>query len=362
MFNRANLVDFGGFLRVTGWKAMWGLNLETGSKAEVAQEAAAVAEALKDRLHSLEVGNEVEARFGSKPAAQRYEAYHAAYLEYKAAVRAVVPQAPFSGPDTAWSFDYCDKFAGSEAGDMKLLTTHYYRGGAGDPTTTIEKLLKHDDGWERKLKQLRQLSREKKVPFRINEVNSFSGGGKKGVSDTFASALWCLDYMFLLASYDCEGVNMETDINQLGFISHYSPIVHDATGHSSARPEYYAMLAFAMAGKGDLLKVISEKGGAHMTAYAAKDEDGTLWLTVINLDPARDVHVEASLPVGFANAEAFRLKAPSAESKDQVSFAGSQVSADGHWTAGPAEKMTSTNGQVAIVLPRASAAVLRSRR
>jgi len=35
------------------------------------------------------------------------------------------------------------------------------------------------------------------------------GGGKPGVSDTFASALWRLDYMFLLASYDCEGLNLE---------------------------------------------------------------------------------------------------------------------------------------------------------
>jgi len=31
------------------------------------------------------------------------------------------------------------------------------------------------------------------LEYRINEVNSFSGGGKEGISDTFGSALWCLD-------------------------------------------------------------------------------------------------------------------------------------------------------------------------
>jgi len=76
---------------------------------------------------------------------------------------------------------------------------------------------------------------------------------------TFASALWCLDYMFNLAAHGCGGVNMETDVNQLGFISHYSPIVHDANGVCSARPEYYGMLAFAMAGHGELIKVSIEK-------------------------------------------------------------------------------------------------------
>jgi len=80
-------------------------------------------------------------------------------------------------------------------------------------------------GWNQKLQRLQKLSHSVKVAYRINEVNSFYGGGKAGVSDTFGSALWCLDYLFNLAAHGCAGVNMETDINQLGFISHYSPIV-----------------------------------------------------------------------------------------------------------------------------------------
>ena len=52
-----------------------------------------------------------------------------------------------------------------------------------------------------------------RVPWRMCETQSFSGGGKAGVSDTFASALWALDYLFVLAGYGCAGVNMETLID-----------------------------------------------------------------------------------------------------------------------------------------------------
>jgi hypothetical protein len=83
------------------------------------------------------------------------------------------------------------------------------------------------------------------VPYRLCETASFSGGGKPGVSDTFAAALWALDYLFVLASHGCGGVNMETGVNHLGRISYYTPISDDLAGHYSAAPEYYGLLAFA---------------------------------------------------------------------------------------------------------------------
>jgi hypothetical protein len=65
-----------------------------------------------------------------------------------------------------------------------------------------------------------------------------------------ASALWVLDYHFTLAANGCSGANMETGVNQLGFVSSYSPIGDDGHGHYSARPEYYGMLAFSHAARG----------------------------------------------------------------------------------------------------------------
>jgi hypothetical protein len=410
IINQANLVRLGEFMRATGWKVMWGLNLGTGSREEAAAEAVAVNAALGTRLQSFEIGNEVD---GLRRFSGEYDAYHAAFLDYKAAIRALLPNAPFSGPDVIGNWNWITNFANAEAGDMKLLTHHYYRGSARDPASTEEKLLGHDDVWDKRLHDLQEFSQARGIAYRINEVNSFFGGGKAGVSDTFGSALWCLDYMFALASYGCEGVNIETDINQLGWISHYSPIVHDPAGHCSARPEYYGMLAFAMAGKGDLLKVavdsrdesaaeastlrsaatedgrepqrknrsadwqsaVSRIGnpptlrklepantdGINLSAYATKDDEGFLWITLVNKDLLQDASLEIALPDGYAKAEAFRLKAPSVESKDQVSFAGAMVSANGKWSPKSPEKVAVKRGVARLQVPHASAAVVRLR-
>jgi hypothetical protein len=356
VINQANLADLAAFARATGWKVMWGLNLGTGSKEDAVEEAMAVDAALGSSLQSFEIGNEVEAlgRFDT-----RYDDYHAAYLDYKAAIRARLPTVPFSGPDSIGNLAWITNFAATEARDIKLLTQHYYRGGAKDPKTSLERLLQHDDVWDNRLEMLQQICHDNGVAFRINEVNSFSGGGKPGVSDTFGSALWCLDYMFNLASHGCEGVNMETDINQLGFVSHYSPIVHDSEGRCTARPEYYGMLAFAMAGKREMLKVTLEKTGINLSAYATRDNEGHLWITVVNKDFARNATVEAALTAGYSSAEAFRLGAPSVDSKDYVTLAGAEVSADGTWTPGPPEKVIVENQTARFTVPHASAVLLR---
>jgi hypothetical protein len=359
IINRANLADLGRFARATGWKVMWGLNLGTGSKEEAVQEALAVQAALGGNLQSFEIGNEVEAlrRFN-----RSYANYHAAYLDYKGAIREALPSSPFSGPDSIGNLDWVTNFAATETGDMKLLTQHYYRGGAKDAKSTVEKLLQHDDGWENRLKKLREVSQKHGLTFRINEVNSFSGGGKPGVSDTFAEALWCLDYMFLLASYGCDGVNMETDINQLGFISHYSPMVHDDSGHCRARPEYYGMLAFAISGKGDMLSLALEKTEINLTAYSTRDSKETIWIIVLNKDFTRDAMVEAMLPKGYSGAGAYRLNAPSVDSKDHARLAGTEVSSNGQWTSGPPEKVTVEDGAAHLLLPHASAVLLKLQR
>jgi hypothetical protein len=317
-----------------------------------------VAGIFKDRLHSFEIGNEVDLNHGYSPALKTYDVYYPAFLSYKKAIRAALPDVPFSGPDSAGNFDYVSRFASTESGDLKLLTTHYYRSSAKDPTFTIDKLLKPDDAWEKRLHKLQELCRERGLSFRINEVNSASGGGKPGVSDIFISALWCLDFMFKVASHGGDGVNMETDINNHGFISFYSPIVHDSAGVCHARPEYYGMLAFSLAGKGDLVGSEMDKGDINMTSYATKDAQGSIWLTVINKDLAHDATVEVTLPQGWTTAEELELTAPSAESKDHVTLGGSEVAADGSWVL-PAPRKVPVQADVATLpVPHASAALL----
>ncbi len=127
--------------------------------------------------------------------------------------------------------------------------------------------------------ELRDDSRRFGIPYRLVELNSFSGGGKPGVSDTFPSALWALDLMFTLASQDGAGINLETGVNQLGFVSSYSPIFEN-----ERRPSYYAMLAFSLAGRGKRLETTLADSDVNLTAYSVKNDAGQLWLTLINKD------------------------------------------------------------------------------
>lgn len=353
ILNRRNLENLAGFARATGWRIMWGLNLGTGSKEEAVQEAQAVSEILGDRLQSFQIGNEVDIHGRYTLKYHDFASYYSNYLAYKASIRVALPLAIFSGPDVAGNLPWLAAFATNEDKGVSLLTHHYYRTGAKTPGATIENLLRSDEAWKGKLLQLEAISRETSVPFRINEVNSFYGGGKAGVSDTFASALWVLDYMYQVATFGGAGVNMETDINQLSWISHYSPIVHDENGNCHARQEYYGMLAFSLAGRGELLKVALDKGAAiNLSAYATRDGHGTIRVTVINKDLSRDAQVTLALPTSHMIGVPLRLEAPSITSTNHVSLGGAEVSRDGVWHP---QKVAGETGLGEFAVPHASA-------
>lgn len=101
------------------------------------------------------------------------------------------------------------------------------------------------------------------------------------------------------------------------------------TGHCSARHEYYGMLAFAMAGKGDLIKSTLVKNDVILSAYATKSKNRYIWITIINKDLSKDAKVEIHLPEEYKSATTFWLKALSVKSKNYVTLAGAEVSTNG---------------------------------
>jgi hypothetical protein len=193
------------------------------------------------------------------------------------------------------------------------------------------------------------------------ELNSFSGGGKPGVSDTFASALWALDLLFTLSFYDGAGLNLETGLNQLGFVSSYSPIFDDQRGHLTARPSYYAMLAFATAGRGKRIRIDITGPRGNCSAYAVVDDTNHVWVTLINKDVSGPAHVVLTSQSKFAGGELMRLSAPSFQATTGVSLAGAQVSPEGMWRPKEIGKLRPTRGQLAFHLAPASAVLVRLR-
>jgi len=140
---------------------------------------------------------------------------------------------------------------------------------------------------------------------------------------------------------------------------HSFEIGNEVDLHNGYDVKYHGMLAFVMAGKGDLLKLDLDKGAINLAAYATKPGRGLLWITVVNKDLSRDAELEAILPKGYHTATAFRLGAPSVQSKDRVTFAGAEVAADGTWSSGPAERVLMKEGVARLPVPHASAVLVR---
>jgi hypothetical protein len=358
--NEAVLRDLGTFLEATGWRLIWGLNLGSGTVEGAVEEANAVLAATRPYLLAFEIGNEPDLfphREIHRKKGYDYEDYLRDYRRFRDTLCINIPGIPLAGPDVAISTRWVTRFARDEGHNVKLLTHHYYREGQ-NPTSSIEKLLHPDPKLGPILTELRTVSKSCGVPYRICETNSFSGGGKPGVSDRFASALWVLDFMYKLASAECDGVNMETGVNQLGFISSYSPIGDDKRGRYVAAPEFYGMLAFAHGANGEIVKSQLSAGKQNLEAYATVTRDKRLCVTLINKEPDLDASVSIERTLPFQNGTVLRLSAPSLDSSSGVSFGGATVKSDGTWSPDWGEKIQSSDGKIIVRLPAASAAVL----
>jgi hypothetical protein len=358
--NQAALRDLGTFLKATGWELIWGLNLGRGTVEGAVEEANAVLAATKPYLRAFEIGNEPDLfprREIHRKKGYDYEDYLRDYRRFRDALRKSIPDTPFAGPDVAISTPWVTRFAQDEGHNVRLLTHHYYREGQ-NPTSSIEKLLHPDPKLGAILAELRAASKSCGVPYRICETNSFSGGGKPGVSDRFAAALWVLDFMYKLASAGCHGVNMETGVNQLGFISSYSPIKDDERGHYVAAPEFYGMLAFAHGAAGELVESQLSAGNHNLIAYATVTQGERLSVTLINKEPALDASVSIEGAHFFQNGSVLRLSAPSLHNSSGASFGGARVKSDGTWRPYWREAIQSYNAKTIVRLPAASAAVL----
>jgi hypothetical protein len=387
VINAANLSELAGFLDATGWKLIWGLNLGDGDRQNALAEAVAVAAAVKDKLLAFEIGNEPDGFGGGRrPKGYSYGDYLGEYRDYKAVVRSKLPNAPFAGPDASYATDWVTRFAQSEGSDLRLLTRHYYRAGANnpyldalinsDPHTSpdgqkayeaqgridkINLLLQKDPGLDGMLRELSAAASTAHVPYRICEMNTLFGGGQPGVSDAFVSALWALDFLCMLAQAGCAGVNMETGINHLDFVSYYSPIRNDQSGAASVGPEYYGMLAFARASRGECLATDYDAGGVNLTAYAVQHDDGRLSVVMINKDAKADADITIVAGRSLRHAAALRLTGRALDRAEGVTLGGAAVASDGRWQPKEVEELHVSGGSCEIHVPAASAAIVKWR-
>jgi hypothetical protein len=375
-----------GFLKATGWKAIYGLNLGTGRPEQDAEEAAYVARRLGRRLLFFQIGNEPEYYRNDNNRLRSqdwdFEKYLAQWMAFAKAVIARVPAARFGGPDVGSNAEWVIRFA-QEAprqlpGRMVACTSHYYVMGPPDnPHSTVARLLAPDPRVGREVPRMVRAARENHNVYRMTEGNSCYGGGKPGVSNAFCSALWSADYLLKLAGFGCAGVNLHgggggvirsalgghlqgaqfspeaAAIAAQG--SFYTPIAGSRKMGFSARPVFYGMkLAGVLAG-GRMRPAQFDQPPANSDAYAAEMPDGNTRVVVVN----KDAHQKLEISIESSHdAKLWRLQGPGLTATSGVTLAGTEIKPDQSWRPARVERLASKNGQVRLAMEPASGAAL----
>lgn len=366
VIGRREIEELYGFSRACGWKVIHGLNLGINDPDMAAREAAAALQCAGDHLIAFEIGNEPE-HYGKtwRAASYDYQDFSKEISSYLTAMRAAVPRLPLAGPATTSNFPWFSGFIRDFRANLVMTTRHHYplaaaSNDAADPRfATIQNLLSPATAAaSRKLMgQHQQASQAAKLPYRVGEAGSASSGGKPGVSDVFASGLWCADYLFDLAALGVSGVNFHGSFNCRG----YTSFCASKNGGYHAHANYYGMLFFRQAAEGRVLPVTTRAEGVNLTSHAVLGADGTLRLALINKDLVKPARVTLALPAPSGRADLIRLTAPSASSKTDIQLAGAAVNPDGTWQPKAPETITAGQAGYVIDLPAASAAMLSIR-
>ena len=346
------------FLDVCGWKLIYGLNMGTGTEEDAAAEAAYVMEVAGPKLIAFQLCNEPDLfyRNAIRKADYDFAKFAGEWQRFYQAIRARVPHAPFAGPDTAYNNEWMVPFARQFKNEAVFLSQHYYaEGPPTDPSMTIERLLRPNPALQAEFEGMKEVMNESGLPFRLAETNSCYQGGKPGVRDTFASALWGADLMYQLASAGGMGINFHG-----GGYGWYTPIAGTRVNGFVARPIYYGMLLFAQGGAGQLVETKLEQleQAPLLTAYALRSGNEIIKVALFNKNQDRSVRLTIDAGQRVQHVSAHRLLAPRVDDTTDITFGGAPVGASGAWSATREETLSGENGAAVIELPAASAALV----
>src|SRR6202522_3056635 len=320
------------FLQAAGWTCVYGIGMGTNTPARAAEEAAFVAATLGDRLQYFQIGNEADlfSHHLRDPKTWSAKAYLEEWLALARAIATRVPAAKFGMPDVAsnasWLTEIADQWPSIQAPPHVLtLSHHYYFGGpATNPEVNIPNLLK--PATMEKVQNTANIASaaasKMSARVRMTEGNTCYRGGKPGVSDVFAAALWSADYSLLLASNNYSGINLHggtgrsvansvggslpgdtllqengESSNQIATHPHpfYTPIATFGSEYVMEPVSYGLKFAGEFSGasflQGEFTSQI-QATGVDATAYAATLPGGHASVIILNKDAAADLEVK----------------------------------------------------------------------
>lgn len=367
----ADVAALAAFVKAAGWQCLYGVNLggaATGATtpALAAAEVAYAAQQFGSSLLGIEIGNECDLYgdtgnyfAGSWSLAQ----FLTLWGQYRSAILASTPTVAITGPASAsneskWTVPFGQTVTKRE---ITLLTQHYYRANGQLPTSTAAFLVTPDSNLINDLGILNTGAQDIGVPYRMSECNSFYNGGANGVSDTYASSLWIIDYLFNCAQGGASGVNFHGGGSGAG----YTPIANSGGTIIEVRPEYYGILLFTLAGQGTLYQTQISAGSLNATAYTVKTSTG-LNLVIVNKDSTQNLQVTASLPQSIHSATLLAMTqlssgatTPNLTATSGVTIQGASVNPDGTFSPNAAYTLAPSGQQLTCYVPALSAVLIQ---
>jgi hypothetical protein len=354
-------------LDATGWKSEVGINVGRWDPALGADQARAMTRILGPRLVAIECGNEPDQWAGKalRPAGYDYAAYHADWV----ACADVVGHTRIAGPDTAGtSSAWAASLARDEHSRMAMLTVHQYAAG-GD--ATIAGLLSPAQATSQLNAVAGNLAaaRAAGLPMRVDEANSAYSGGVDGVSNTYASALWSLDYTLAMAQAGLAGINIHGGLGVCndpiwnGKFQRYTPFCAASKAYELAQvyrvmPIYYGLWMARQLGPGTFLPVTvgTER---NVTAYAVRGDDGHTRVAIVQKDDTTAAPVHLSLAVGGRDRTGHVLHLTGTSlGAEPTAVQGSTVDPSGRLRPGPADAVRVHGGTLTLDVAAGSAALI----
>jgi Glycosyl hydrolase family 79 C-terminal beta domain len=366
-------------------RVILGVNFAAGRQGLAAAEARAFLRGIGRRyIRAFEIGNEPD-NYGifpwyrteqgrgrwvwARPSNYSLTDFIAQFSRFRTAL----PAGPVAGPafaELTW-LNGLGQFLSAEP-TLSLTTVHRYPlhgcltnpEQAGYPSAANLLSDQASTGLAQAVARSVAVAHEHHVPLRLDEMNSASVAsclGKRGVSGTFASALWVLDTLFNLASVGVDGVNVHTLPSAAYELFSFR---HKRGGWEAAvHPEYYGMLLFVQAfPPGARLLPVTTSPSGPLKAWATRAPDGKVRVVLINKDLSTPYQVQLQVPGAQASAQLERLLARSASSRSGVKLGGRTFGSETRTGTLPGRPLTETvvpaSGTYSIMVPAASAALL----
>jgi hypothetical protein len=323
-----------------GARLILGVNLEANNRRLAVVEAKTMLARIgRPAIDAFEIGNEPElyGTFGyyrsasGKPVPGRPHSYDETdFVRQFSSFARSMPSGPIAGPDSGspvWLSEL-GAFLRDEP-RVGLATVHAYPlKHCGNTPVTIGELLADSSshGLAQLIAPFVRAADVHHVALRVDEMNAVSCGGQRGVSDSFASALWVLDALFELAKTGVRGVNIQTVPNTINEVLG-ADLVH-GTWRVRVHPEYYGMIMFAQAAPaGSRVLRLSGKPQVGVKVWATRGPDPHVRVVVINKHLRHGEVVRLRIPSAQGPASIEQLRAPSMRAKSGVTLGGQSFGA-----------------------------------